>query len=391
MDLIKKLTGKNPSEYEPVAKALVDNADVDLFFKLVGQDNFLFDFIKENVALRIQRACNKDNYLNLLKFLSVYSHSYDTMIVEVLHTFGGDSLFGKMRELFRDGNNPQKAYALKYFSLVSPDIVKTLIPQIREAVKSEYEPIVSNAIELLSDLHDDVSKNEEFAKLDSQDEFEQYDAVKFLVSYGAKDCLSKILEVMKKSSFSENIASEIPYLIPLNELLETDYENALLVLAHIINAIPEIIPPSAVFSYEIKRVIEKLISMPIESAAALVLRMACDKFGELAYNEEYLFDSDKKTKEEIKEINNILSSLEVSQLESYLYDELYEDSDFVFFALDYVDELAELETLLESKNQTLVLKTLTIIKEKGFLKDAHKEIALKNVTNPDIRNIVTVL
>lgn len=46
MDLIKKLTGKNPDEYEGVAKSLVDNSDVNLFAKLVKQDDFLFDFVK---------------------------------------------------------------------------------------------------------------------------------------------------------------------------------------------------------------------------------------------------------------------------------------------------------------------------------------------------------
>ena len=68
MDLIKKLTGKTPSEYEIVAKSLVDNSDVELFAKLVKQDDFLFDFIKDNVAKRIQKACNKENYLHLLDF-----------------------------------------------------------------------------------------------------------------------------------------------------------------------------------------------------------------------------------------------------------------------------------------------------------------------------------
>ena len=46
MDLIKKLTGKNPAEYEAVAKSLVDNSDVALFAKLVKQDDFLFDFVR---------------------------------------------------------------------------------------------------------------------------------------------------------------------------------------------------------------------------------------------------------------------------------------------------------------------------------------------------------
>ena len=83
MDLIKKLTGKNPSEYESVAKSLVDNSDVELFKKLVKQDDFLFDFIKDNVAKRIQAACDKDNYLHLLDFIEYYSASYDTMIARV--------------------------------------------------------------------------------------------------------------------------------------------------------------------------------------------------------------------------------------------------------------------------------------------------------------------
>ena len=59
MDLIKKLTGKNPSEYENVAKSLVDNSDVELFAKLVKQDDFLFDFIKYNFSKSIKASCNK--------------------------------------------------------------------------------------------------------------------------------------------------------------------------------------------------------------------------------------------------------------------------------------------------------------------------------------------
>ena len=70
MDLIKKLTGKNPSEYEVVAKSLVENSDVELFAKLVNQDDFLFDFVKNNVAQRIQNACTKENFMNIINLLS---------------------------------------------------------------------------------------------------------------------------------------------------------------------------------------------------------------------------------------------------------------------------------------------------------------------------------
>ena len=121
MDLIKKLTGKNPSEYEPVAQSLVNNSDKELFASLVKQDDFLFGFIKDNVARRIQKACNKNNYLNLLEFFDYYSPSYDTMIAEVLHTFSGDELLPTIKEIYLNGNDSNKAYAVKYFSFVNKD------------------------------------------------------------------------------------------------------------------------------------------------------------------------------------------------------------------------------------------------------------------------------
>ncbi len=391
MDLIKKLTGKNPSEYEPIAKSLVDNSDVELFKKLVSQDDFLFDFIKENVAKRIQRACNKENYRNLLNFLKIYSPYYDTVIAEVLHSYGDDAVFKEMKELFLNGTDSEKAYAVKYFSFADENLIKDLLPEIRKSAKSEFEGLFANSIEILSALNDDELKKEAIEQLDSEDEFEQYEGVKFLSAFGAKDTLPKIIEVMKKSSFSENIASEIFYLVSPEELLEKNYENGLLVLAHIINSIPEIIPLSAVCDYDLKCVFEEILSKPLDSASAVVLRMAKDKFEELTSNDEYLFDSDKSTKDGVNEIARMLKPLNNKKLNSFLYDELYEESDFVFFALDFVNDVEELETLLESENQTLALKVLTILKEKGLLSQKHKDTALIRISNPDLRRVAEAL
>ena len=388
MDLIKKLTGKNPSEYETVAKSLVDNSDVELFAKLVKQDDFLFDFIKTNVAKRIQNACNKENYLNLLNFCTHYSSSYDTMIARVLYSFSGDELISEMKEMFLNGNESQKAYAVKYFSFVTPDKLVEIIPLLRTTAKSSFEPLAVNSIEVLSILNDEISKNDALELLKSNDEFEQYDAVKFLVTYQAKDALGRIINVMKKSSLSENIASEIPYLISLEDFFEIDFDSAVLVLCNIINAIPDILPLSVVCDYNLYDIFEK---MPLTSTSATLLTLAKDKFAELCSNEEYLFDCDKNTKDEVFAINELLKGQNSQKLKSMFYDELYDGSDFVFFALDYVDEVEELEELLDSHNQTLILKVLSVLKDKGSLNAEHKENALKNITNPEIKQIVEVL
>ena len=84
MDKIKLLTGKNPKEYESVATEIINNADVALFKELVARDDYLFDFVKANVAKRLEKVCNKDNYKSLLKFLDIYSPYYEDFIASTL-------------------------------------------------------------------------------------------------------------------------------------------------------------------------------------------------------------------------------------------------------------------------------------------------------------------
>lgn len=389
MDLIKKLTGKNPDEYEGVAKSLVDNSDVNLFAKLVKQDDFLFDFVKNNVANRIKKAVNQDNYLNLLNFLDNYSPSYDSVIAECLYNFGGIEILPAMKEIFVNGNVEKKAYALKYFSFVPREYVEELLPLIRQTAVSEFEPLSINSIEVLSKMNDEIFKTEALQKLNSEDEFEQYNGVKYLVAFKALDALPQILQVMKKSSLSENIASEIPYLVPVEDLIKTD--DGVLVLCNIVSAIPEIIPPSAVIDYNLFSIFEDLYLNNLSSSSAVLLRRAQEKFAELTSNDEYLYDCDKNTKDEVFAINQLLVGIDSYKLKNLLYDELYDESDFVFFAVDFVDEQEELEVLLDSLNPTLILKVLSILKEKGKLTSEHKTSALNTINADEIKQYIDAL
>ena len=391
MDLFKAITGKNPAEFEQAAKILVNTPDIELFKKLVEQDDFLFDFIKNNVAKRIKQACNKDNFKNLYKFLEYYSPSYDEMIAETLLQFDSTDCITKMKDLFVNGTDAQKTYAVKVFSLLDENDIKDLIPAIRETAKSDDEFLSNNSIEVLAKNNDTVSKENAIKLIDSKDEFEQFSAIKFLVTFGAKDTLPLIFDIMKKSSLSENIALEIPFLVDLETLLSKDFDKAILVLCNIVNAIPEIISPSAAIDYNLLEIFENIYYNNLTSSSALLLRMAKEKFVSFEENDEYLFDCDKNTKEEIININKFFKGINVNKLNSLLYDELYEESDFVFFAVDYVNDIEELETLLDSTNQTLLLKVLTKLKEKQALNNEHKNTALKNITNTNIKSIIEAL
>ena len=79
------------------------------------------------------------------------------------------------------------------------------------------------------------------------------------------------------------------------------------------------------------------------------------------------------------------------KLESILYDELYDESDFLFYAIDYVNEVEELEALLDSSNETLILKVLTLLKEKESMSEEHRNFALQRVLTPDVKSIISVL
>ena len=150
MDLFKALTGKNPVEFELAAHILVDTPDVELFKKLVKQDEFLFDFVKNNVAKRIRNACNKQNYLNLFRFFDYYSPSYDDVISSVLYEYGGEELIPKIIESLQSDNDSAKAYALKFLSKLPNGKIDELLPLIRNLARSEDECLASNAIEVLS-------------------------------------------------------------------------------------------------------------------------------------------------------------------------------------------------------------------------------------------------
>ena len=94
-------------------------------------------------------------------------------------------------------------------------------------------------------------------------------------------------------------------------MIEKDIDMASLVLCYIINAIPDIISPSAICDYNLYEVFEKI---PLTSSTAVLLRLAKDKFEELLSNDEYLFDCDKNTKDEVKGVNELLKRFNSQQI-----------------------------------------------------------------------------
>ena len=346
---LKKLTGKNKNDYEAVAKHLVDDCDVELFKELVDNDDFLFDFVKNNVAQRLENAVNQNNYQNLVEFLKYYSQSYEDVIIDSLVKYADEDLTDLMLDKFENGCDNEKTYAAKYFAKIQDPLAYEFL---RLNSYSDNEFLAQNCAMTLGAWHDEKSFDEAIEKLQNTDDFEKLSAVKFLTAYG---------------------------------------ENALLAIIYITNALGEILPLSVVFDFEFFEVFEELINNHDDSKVAITLLNVRDKFDTLTENDEYLYDEDKNTKNEIFDIKKLLNSAKKKDLEKYINDELREDSPFVFTALDFATDELAIRELLKSNNQTLILKTAEVLKSLGNFDETARTVALLKVTDINIKAIIRAL
>lgn len=385
-DKLKKLTGKNPKDFEPVAFDVINIPDVELFKELIDNEDFLFDFIKQNVANRLAKVCNSSNYLNLLQFLKYYSPSYEDVIISNLVKFSDEDLTDKMLAIFEDGTDDEKTYCAKYFSIVQDSLA---LDFLKENAYSENSSLSANCATALALFGDTDSKNEALLKLKSDDEFEKLDGVRFLVSYGDKSVIPAIVDVMKTSSFAENIAGDLLYLTDLFSLYKTNKTDALFVFNSVINGLGEILGLAQIFDFRLYEFIEMLLKEQTDSEIAVVLANAKDKFNTLTENDEYLFDETKDVKQEVMDIKQLLSSFKVNQ--SLINAELKSESLFVFTALEFANNESAIRGLLISANQTVVLKALEMLKQMNSITKEDKNLALSSVTSEDIKSVIVAI
>ena len=210
------------------------------------------------------------------------------------------------------------------------------------------------------------------------------------MAYGDKNAIPSILNVLKNSSMAENIAAEVPYLDNIFNILDFDVNSGLYLVNLIIDGLGEVTSLSQVFDYQLYDVICCLLNN-LGSKEALIVLNAKEKFNTLTENDEYLYDEDKNTKNEIFDIKKLLSSIDSNMLENLAEAELDENSDFVLSAIDLVKNEEKLVKLTSLSNPTIVLKSLSALKLLGKLNSVDKNEILKNITDENIKAIIIAL
>ncbi len=400
--LVKDLTAKDETKALLAAKCIVDNANTEAFQLLSDKSEFLFDFVKNNVNKRLQKSVNKDNYRNLFAFLKVYAPDFEDTIVGCLAQYADENLTDELYELLEKGADEEKTYAAKYFSYI-PDTIAADI--LTEYAFSDNEALAFNAAKALGAMKIDTAYDKALELLKAEDDFTVLKAVKFLVAFENKASVPYILKAMEHSSMSENIAGEIPYIQSLMELLQGDFDKSyvLLCIDNILSGLGEILPLNQVFCFEMFEVLEYLIHYNTQnknSQASVVLLKALSKFDTLANNEEYTFDEDKNTKQEIQEIYHLLkkqqeyfwnaqknlvkNELSANDIPSYrISSALRAVSEYKLVQLE-----DEVKKLLDSDNEILICEAAGALKQLDKLNCVDKNQILNKIHDENKKAII---
>lgn len=397
--LIKDLTAKDEQKALGAAQSMVNNSNVEAFKILADKSEFLFDFVRSNINKRLQKAINDDNYKNLFSFLKVYAPDFEDTIVGSIAQHANEDLTDEMLELLENGTQSEKTYAAKYFSYI-PDTISSEMLIDYALQDNDNEALAFNSAKALGAMKIDSAYQKAVELLKSDDEFTVLKAVKFLVAYEDKNAVDDLLKAMEYSSMSENIAGEIPYLESLLTLMHTKEEAALLCLDNIISGLGEILPLSQIFSFEMYDVLSFLISdnqKKKNAQAAVVLLNALAKFEILANNDEYTFDEDKNTKQEITELYNLLKKQQEyfwNAQKKLAIQELSAPCYRVSSALSMIAEFKikeakdSIKELLNSENEILVCEALATLKQIDTLQGIDKNEILSRIKDENKKALI---
>ena len=379
--LVKELSAKDETKALSAAKMIVDNTNTAAFELLADRSEFLFDFVKNNVNKRLQKSVNKDNYRNLFAFLKIYAPDFEDTIVGCIAQYANEDLTDEMFELLENGTDEEKTYAAKYFSFI-PDTIAADI--LSEYAFSDNEALAFNAAKALGAMKVNTAYDRAIELLKSEDDF---------------------TEAMEHSSMSENIAGEIPYIQSLMELLQGDFDKnyVLLCIDNILSGLGEILPLNQVFCFEMYEVLEYLIQYNTKnknSQASVVLLKAMSKFETLASNEEYTFDEDKNTKQEIQDIYHLLKKQQEyfwNAQKNLVKNELSENDIYSYrisSALRAVSEYKlvqfenEIKELLSSNNEILICEAAGALKQLDKLNGVNKNQILNKIHDENKKAII---
>lgn len=308
------LLGKDKQKALIAAQHILNNADLDAWNCLIENSEFIFGYIKDRAGQNLVKAANSSNIENIFALLKHHSSDWDDCIAECLKNNANEFMNSKILELLSSGSQEEKAYAAKYYCLMSDNNAKDAL---FAASKEDYQPLKNNAAYALGKLNDHEAYNYYIEKLKIEDDWEKIEAAEFLSNYGNKEAIIPMLEAMSSSGMAEYIAGEVASFADVCELLDREGNAQILVLEaidNIISGLAETWGLSAILSFNLYECVEKLINLAKNNQenelsgkyAQLLLKMK-SKINLFIENSQYTFDEEKTVLAELEEIYHLLA------------------------------------------------------------------------------------
>ena len=369
---VSDLIGKDNQKGKEAAEHILNTPDLEAWKSLIENSDYLFGYIKEKAGIKIVNAANKDNLVNIFEMLKYHSPDWDGFIAEIFVKMSDENINSRLLSLLQTGSKEEKAYAAKYFTLITDDEAKQAL---FEAAKSTFQPLKNNAAEALGKLKDDISYKYFLDKLKSEDEWDKIEAADFLASYGNTEAVYPMLKAMSTSKMAEHIAGHIATMVSLSTIFEKDSDYQALALEgfdNILSGLAEIWSLGVIFDFKLYENIEKLIylthqdpSSPMIGRYAQLLLKAKSKIDLFIDNSEYTFDEERTVLNELEELHQLLYC---------------ESDDF------WNDQVKNLHFELETSNEKRNLATLILFEELNLREYTPNIINL--ISKPDINDII---
>lgn len=308
-----KITDKNPDLAKKAAKHIINNKDLDAWSCLAEHEESMFDFIKQKVAQNIIESVDEKNFYNLFSLMQRYNDWLADIVALAASKFDDPYINDKMLETLINGGEDQQCYAARYFAYVEFEQAETVLIKNLE---SSNDILKLNSAEALGAQQSSKAYDILLKKLDSDDDFAKIGAAELLSALSDPRAIKPILKAMVNSGFKENMASEAASIDCLANYFNCDDQElrflSLEALDSIIVGLPEVLPLGNVIVYDMYKCIDTLLKLAetnnsnLSGKYAQILLRAKFKFDLLANNDQYNFDEDKDTKDELSHINNIL-------------------------------------------------------------------------------------
>lgn len=394
---VKKITAKDEETAVELLTEMINNSDTEMFKELVSRSEYLFPFIKDNVCKRFEKSIKGSNYKNIFNFFNCYSPDYDNVLVSAIKVFGKESIKPEMLRLIKEGTFAQKTYAARYYEN-APDLfaVKELVAN----AFSDNEYLAEACASALGAMNEQKSYQIALEKLNSNDDFEALKGINFFVNYAKNPPMPEIFNALEKSGMPENFAGKIAYLTTLPALIQNDLAHALTVIDNILTGFGEILPLSEIFNFELYDVIGILAQIPeneYSSQIAAIMLRAESKFKTICSMDEYTFDEDKNTKDELNEINKLLKSFGKSFWENCkknIEKELCQNKARILSALNIIKEqninsaiAAIIDMIYENQDETIICEGLSALKQFEALSYVNKDDIIPLFTNKTLKAI----